>query len=218
MRIALDKIGLVYRPVTAFLFALTACDDRVPPPGSRALETTPPGSPPEPPPPALLSMPQALPCPNGAVVTTDPSACRIALLRDGRLRWQRELPGCGGLLEAAVAMDSVLYARDKATLTSIDPEGEVRWARALVDPPPPTVLAAPTALADSRVAVAATPHRVDVYEQDGNVAWSFAVPSGEILLSPPVGMKTEGLVLTTSVATYYVGTTGEVRWRVEGAG
>src|SRR5204863_1270592 len=93
--------------------------------------------------PVTLSVPKVLAYPNGSIVTTDPKTCRVALLRDGTQRWDHEINGCAGLLEATVAMDSMLYVRDLKTLSSFDPEGALRWAVRLADAPPPTALALP---------------------------------------------------------------------------
>jgi outer membrane protein assembly factor BamB len=156
----------------------------------------------------------ALTYPNGRVLVVEPGACRARLLGDGVTRWQREFPGCGGYLEAGVAMDSVAYLRDPKTLVRIDPDGDVKWKQKLTDPAPPISIATPTALADSRAALAATVKTVSVFERDGTVSWSFSLPSGEELVTPPSGMKTEGLVFGTTRAVYYLSASGEVRWRV----
>lgn len=192
--------------------SLAACAERTPPPGSGAIETTPTNAAPIPTA-ESPSVPAVLAYPNGAIVTADPKTCRIALERDGTIRWDHEIGGCGGLLEATVAMDSMLYVRDPKTLSSFDPDGTLRWAARLADAPPHG-LAVPAALADSRVAIAATTKSVVVYERDGKVSWSFSPPSDEVLVAAPVGMKTEGLALMTSRALYYLSAAGEVRWRV----
>jgi hypothetical protein len=192
--------------------AIVACNQRPPPPGSGALETTPTGGLARAPTYGTVSMPQALAYPNGSVLTMDPKACRIALLRDGNAKWDREISGCAGLLEATIAMDSVVYVRDPKELSSFAPDGTLQWTAKLGDPPP-RALATPSALADSRVAIAATAKSVVVYERDGKVSWSFSPPSEEALVAAPVGMKTEGVILMTSQAVYYLGATGEIRWR-----
>jgi outer membrane protein assembly factor BamB len=164
----------------------------------------------------LSSAPKVLAYPNGSIVTTDPKTCRIALVRDGTQRWDHELGGCGGLLEASVTMDSTLYVRDLKNLSSFDPEGALRWAVRLTDAPPQNTLATPAELADSRVALATTAKSVVVYERDGRVSWTFSPPSDETLAAAPVGMKTEGIILVTNRAAYYLSSAGEVRWRVAG--
>jgi outer membrane protein assembly factor BamB len=205
-------------PIAIFgLVTFVGCGDRTPPPGSGALETTPTGSTSRALAPALASMPAALTFPNGSVVTTDPKACRIALLRDGMTLWERESSGCGGLLEACIAMDSVVYVRTEKEVAAFAPDGTLRFATKLTDAPPPRTLAAPTSLADSRVALAATSKTLIVYERDGRVSWSFSPPSDEVLIAPPVGMKTEGIILMTSQGVYYLGAGGETRWRAAGA-
>ena len=194
--------------------AVVACRERTPPPGAGALETTPTASTASGPASALLSMPRAEAYPNGSVITTDPKSCHVTLLRDGAVQWDREISGCGGLLESTVAMDSMLYVRDSKSLSSFDPEGNLRWTVRLSDTSPSHTLAAPAALADSRVVLAATPKSVVVYERDGKISWSFSPPSEEMLVTAPVEMKTEGVLLMTSRAAYYLSATGEVRWRV----
>lgn len=191
-----------------------ACSERTPPPGSGAIETTPTNAAPIPTS-ESTSVPTILAYPNGAVVTIDPKACRISFERDGTIRWDHEISGCGGLLEGTVAMDSMLYVRDPKTLSSFDPDGALRWAARLADAPPHG-LAVPAALPDSRVVIAATTKSVVVYERDGKVSWSFSPPSDEILVAAPAGMKTEGIILMTSRAVYYLSAAGEVRWRAAG--
>src|SRR5206468_1801223 len=100
-----------------------------------------------------------------------------AFLHDGATQWDREVSGCDGLLETSIAMDSVVYVRTMHDLASFSPEGTLRFSTKLTDPPPPRALAAPTALADSRVAIAATAKNLVVYERDGKVAWTFSPPS-----------------------------------------
>jgi hypothetical protein len=201
------------RRYAALGLALVACMERPPPPGSGALETTPTGSVTRPPTAGMVSLPQALPYPNGSVLTTDPKACRIALLRDGTSRWDLEIAGCNGFLEATIAMDSVVYVRDPKQLSSIAPDGTLQWTAKLGDPPLPRAIATPTALADSRVAIAATSKNLVVYDRDGKVSWSFSPPSDEVLVAAPVGMKTEGIILLSTQAVYYLGAGGEIRWR-----
>jgi outer membrane protein assembly factor BamB len=121
------------------------------------------------------------------------------------------------LLEAAVAMDSTLYVRDPKTVSALDPAGAVRWAEKLQNPAPSSELAPPTTLADSRMAIAATAKMVVVYERTGKVSWSFSPPSEELLVAPPTGMQTEGLVLLTTRATYYLSAAGDVRFRTPSA-
>jgi outer membrane protein assembly factor BamB len=195
---------------------LYACSDRPPPRGSGALETTPTGSAAHPRAPALISRPATLAYANGSVLTTDPPSCRVVLLSEGNTRWDRQLPDCGGLLEAVVAMDSMLYVRDSTKLSSFDAEGTLRWSAKLEGGPMSQAIAAPTAMADSRVALATTPRRVDVYERDGKVAWSFSPPSEEVLRTSPVAMMTEGMIVLSSRAAYYLGASGETRWRIAG--
>ena len=195
-------------------FAVAGCAERPPPPGAGALETTPTGRAAVAQTPTPLSTPKVLAYPNGSIVTTDPKTCRVTLIRDATQRWDHELSGCGGLLEATVAMDSMLYVRDLKNLSSFDPEGTLRWAVRLTDAPPQYTLATPAALADSRVALASTAKSVVVYERDGRVSWTFSPPSDEVLSAAPVGMKTEGIILITTRAAYYLSATGEVRWRV----
>lgn len=204
MRVHLAVLGLAI---------LAGCGERTPPTGSGALETTPTGSASRPLAPALASMPVALTFLNGSVLTTNPKACRIALLRDGTTLWERETSGCGGLLEACIAMDSVVYVRTEKELTAFAPDGTLRFATKLSDPSPPRALAAPSSLADSRVAIATTSKTLVVYERDGSVSWSFSPPSDEVLIASPVGMKTEGIILMTSQGVYYLGAGGETRWR-----
>lgn len=161
-----------------------------------------------------MSSPVVIPCPNGSVVTTDPRACRIALHRDGIMRWDRELTGCAGLLEATVAMDSTVYVRDAKTISSFSYDGVTTWSAKLDEPAVPHAIATPTSLADSRAALASSTKSLSVYERDGRVSWTFSPPTDETIIAPPAGMKTEGIVLMTSQAVYYLGATGETRWRV----
>lgn len=193
-----------------------SCSERSPPPGAGALETTPTAGAAPAAAPSPLSMPLVQAYPNGSIVTAEPKSCRIALLRDGNVRWDHEVSGCGGLLETTVAMDSMLYVRDQRALSAFDPEGTLRWTVRLPDAPPPRALAVPGALADSRVVLAATTKSVVVYDREGKVSWSFSPPSEEVLVASPVGMKTEGIILMTSRAVYYLSAAGEVRWRVAG--
>jgi len=202
------------RVLTLLGFATIGCVDRPPPPGSGAIETTPTASAAKTTSTALSAGPRALSCPNGSVVTTDAKTCRLALLRDGIVRWDRELSGCGGVLEATVAMDSSVYARTPKALSSFTPDGALSWANKLEDPTVSRHLAAPSSLPDSRVAVLASKKSLVVYEKDGKVSWTFSPPSEEEIVAPPEGMKTEGIVLLTSQAAYYLGATGEIRWRV----
>lgn len=192
---------------------LLACSDRTPPAGAGSLETTPTGSAARPPEP--VSAASALTTPNGGVLALEPGRCRVALLRDGAVRWEHLLSGCAGFLEANVAMDSTLYVRDPRTLTAFSPDGALEWAKKLGDTAPTQLIAMPAVLADSRAAIATTAQTVTVFERDGAPSWSFSLPTGEALVAPPVGMRTEGMVLVTSSAVYYLGATGEVRWRTE---
>jgi outer membrane protein assembly factor BamB len=193
-----------------------ACSERPPPPGAGALETTPTGGATPGQAPISLSLPVIQAYPNGSVVTVEPKTCRVGLLRDGSVRWDHEMSGCGGLLETTVAADSTLYVRDQKSLTGFDPDGAQRWTVRLPDAPPPRALATPSALADSRVVLAATTKSVVVYDREGKVSLSFSPPSEEVLVTAPVGMKTEGFILMTSRAAYYLSATGDVRWRVAG--
>lgn len=167
--------------------------------------------------PAQSSGARVLACPNGSVATSDPKTCRVALLRDGIVRWDRELSGCGGILEVTVAMDSSLFVRTPKTLSSFTPEGALSWATKMDDPALPQSISAPTSLPDSRGAVAVSKKSLVVYERDGKVSWTFAPPSEEEITAPPEGMRTEGVILMTTQATYYLGATGEIRWRVANA-
>jgi outer membrane protein assembly factor BamB len=192
---------------------LVACSERPPPPGAGALETTPTAKSAHAS--QLTSTPASHTVPNGGVLVVEPGACRVRLLRDGTSSWEHELPRCNGFLEANVAMDSVSYVRDPRSLLRFEPDGWIKWTQKLADPPPPISIAAPTVLADSRAAIAATVKTVTVFEHDGTVSWSFSLPAGEELLAPPTGMKTEGLALVTTRAVYYLSAAGEVRWRSE---
>jgi hypothetical protein len=192
-------------------FVSCACSARTPPPGSGSLETTPTGGalvPHEP-----VSVARVITYPNGSVLTVDPADCRIRLLRDGKVRWEHSSSACAGFLEANVAMDSTLYVREPKELSSFDADGALKWAKAITEPIPPQSLALPAVLPDSRMAFATSSRNVSVLDRDGSVSWTFALPSGEDLVAPPIGMKTEGLVLVTSRAVYYLGASGEVRWR-----
>lgn len=197
--------------------AMTACLERPPPPGSGAIETTPTGS-------AAratsisLSAPRVAACPNGSVLSTDPKACRVSLLHDGIVRWDRELAGCAGLIETAVAPDSTVYVRTPKTISAFSPDGALTWASKLDDPTIPRGISVPTALADSRVALASGKKALVVYERDGKVSWTFSPPSEEEIVTAPEGMKTEGVIMMTSQATYYLGATGEIRWRIARGG
>jgi hypothetical protein len=146
-------------------------------------------------------------------MTTDARACRVQVIHEGEKRWGQDLPGCGGVLEAVVAMDSVSYIRTATAVAAFDLDGGKRWSALLEPGTLPATLLAPTVLADSRVALAVTPRKVTVYERDGSLAWGFAVPSSEAFAAAPAGMKTEGLVVSTSHATYLLSAAGEVRWR-----
>lgn len=194
--------------------AMTACLERPPPPGSGAVETTPTGSAARAGAPPAAAGPRVYACPNGSVLATDPKTCRVALLHDGIVRWDRELSGCAGLLEAAVAPDSTAYVRTPKTLSSFSPDGALTWTVKLDDPTLPRTIAAPAPLADSRVAIAGSKKSLIVHDRDSKVSWTFSPPSEEEILAPPEGMKTEGIIVMTSQATYYLGATGEIRWRI----
>ena len=122
---------------------------------------------------------------------------------------------CAGLLEATVALDSVAYIRGTKGLWAMSLGGAVEWNVTVETTNLPAALAVPTSLPDSRVAIAVSPTKVVVYEHDGSVAFSFSTPSEEALVAAPTGMKTEGVALMTSAAAYFLGGTGELRWRVE---
>jgi len=192
---------------------LSACSERTPPPGSGSLETTPTGSAAKSPEPS--SEAAVLTYPNGSVAVIDPAKCSVHVLRDGGVRWSQVLAGCAGFLESNVAMDGTLYVRDPKTLSAFDPGGALRWAKKLPDGAMSLLLAVPAVLADSRAAIASAARSVTVFERDGAVSWSFSLPSGEELVAPPEGMKTEGLIVTTSRAVYYLSTSGEVHWRAD---
>lgn len=200
-----------------FGLAMTACLERPAPPGSGAIETTPTGSGARASLPAP-SEPRILACPNGSVLTSDPKTCRISLLHGGILRWDRELAGCAGLIDAAVAPDSTVYIRTPKTLSAFSPDGVLTWNGKLDDPAIPHSISKPTSLPDSRVALAAGKKSLIVYERDGKISWSFSPPSEEEIVTSPEGMKTEGVIMMTSQATYYLGATGEIRWRIPRGG
>ncbi|HVU05836.1 MAG TPA: hypothetical protein VHE30_29005 [Polyangiaceae bacterium] len=194
------------------LALLAACGTREPPRGSGALETTPTAS----------AAPEAhveksrravIPAPNGAILVVDPLGCRVELVQQGESRWVHDFEKCGGLLDAVVALDSVTYVRDDQGVTSFDITGAVRFRAPVPSGSLPVALFPPTALADSRVAVAVAPGKITVFERDGKPAWSFSPTSEEVLVAPPAGMKTEGLTLFTSQAVYLLGATGEIRFR-----
>src|SRR6185369_13152500 len=86
--------------------------------------------------PPVVSMPAAIPFPNGSVLATDPKRCRIALLHDGATQWDREVSGCRGLLDATIAMDSVVYVRTERELVAFSFEGTLRFTAKLLDAPP----------------------------------------------------------------------------------
>jgi outer membrane protein assembly factor BamB len=159
------------------------------------------------------SQPSIVTHPNGMVVITDPQACRLEAFVAGERRWAHQLSGCGGILEAVAAADSASYVRTAATLAAFEPDGGQRWSTLLEQSALPAPLLSPTTLADSRAAVALSPRKMVVYEHDGRVGWSYSSPSDESFVAPPMGMKTEGVIVSTSRATYLLSATGEIRWR-----
>jgi hypothetical protein len=196
------------------LAVVTGCNRHDPPRGSGDLETTASSSTVPTPVQVLRSSPRAVAYPNGAVLTLDPATCRGELFHDGKRAWAVNFADCAGLLEPVVALDSVAYVRGAKSLWAVLLRGAVEWTIPIESTNLPLSLAAPTALPDSRVAIAVTPSKIVTYEHDGSMAWSFSTPAEEALVSPPVGMKTEGLTIMTSAAEYLLAGTGEIRWRV----
>jgi hypothetical protein len=190
-----------------------SCKERVPPPGSGALETTPTG--------AnsagqrgfaeLPGLRHAL-YPNGSLMIADPFACRVSAIELGTLRWATDIANCGGLMEVAIADDSVAYVRTAKELVSLDPQGHERW-RARCEEEVPRTSAAPTTMPDSRAVLVTGIRTVTAYQVDGKPAWHFPIPANEMIVGPPTGMRTEGVAVVTSQAAYALGPDGEVRWR-----
>ena len=201
----------------ALLVLASSCRERAAPPGAGALETTPTASA-VPKAPAAVSQQQIHGYPNGSVLVVDPAACRLQAIDGGAARWTRNYPTCAGLLEAAVARDSTVYARAGRDLASLDKEGRERWRIQVEGAELPRTIAAPTTLADSRVALAESPRSVTVFDADGRPAWRFSVPTEEALVAPPQGLPTEGLALLTGAASYVLGAEGEMRSRGAFAG
>jgi hypothetical protein len=189
------------------------CKEREPPPGSGALETTPT---------LANSVGQRrfaeLPglrhaiYPNGSLMIADPFACRVSAIELGRMRWAKDIANCGGLMEVAIADDSVAYVRSAKELISLDPQGQERW-RTRCEEEIPRTSAAPTTMPDSRVVLVTAIRTVTAYQVDGKPAWHFSVPSNETIAGPPTGMRTEGVAVVTSQAAYALGPNGELRWR-----
>jgi outer membrane protein assembly factor BamB len=152
--------------------------------------------------------------PNGAVLILEPTVCRVQAIGSGKQLWTRNYPGCGGLLESAIARDSTAFVRAGRELAALGNEGRERWRIKLEGDQIPRAIAAPTTLADSRVVIAESPRAVAVLDADGRPAWRFSVPTEEVLVAPPEGLATEGLALLTGVASYVLGADGELRSRV----
>jgi outer membrane protein assembly factor BamB len=200
--------------VVAFVvLAVFACSRRQPPPGSGALETTPTGpNASSGPPLADGSNPRVAIYPNGALIVADPKQCRVTVLELEQIRWTREFASCAGLVDPAVAADSVAYVRTARELFAIERDGRERW-RAALDADVPRSLGSPTTMADSRPVIVASPRSVVAYQLDGKPAWRFSMPASETIIAPPVGMRTEGIAVVTSHAAYAIGADGELRWR-----
>jgi hypothetical protein len=152
------------------------------------------------------------PCPNGTVIVANAAACTVSLVgRDGP-RWTRMLPSCNHVMEVAVAADSMVYARTERLLVAFANDGTEAWKMALGEVVP-SALVLPATTRNSLVVVAVSPSSITAYTAAGTQAWNMRLPSDEAMTEAPIASLTEGLVLVTSSATYFVGGDGTMRSR-----
>jgi hypothetical protein len=197
----------------ALLLALTVACKRTPPKGSGAIETT--GQSPGKGGDDLGRGHTMAPFPSGAVLVTDATTCTVSRfegISKGAL-WSVILPQCEGVLEAAIAPDSVSFVRTPTALVAIGPDGKERWRLSVGNEPLPRGLMVPAVTLDSMVIVASTSRVVMAFKNEGVQAWRFSVGEDETLVAPPLGSRGEGVFLLTNRAIYNVGSDGTLRYR-----
>ena len=198
----------VLSPVAASCAAVScACAKEAPRPAPSA--AAPSASVPAPKPPGATRI---VSYPNGEGLVVDTDSCTVALVgADSERRWQKTLPHCGGVLEAAIAPNSYSYVRTASTLVALSHHGNEKWRVEV--PEVPAELVSPAATLDSMVAAAASRRSLVAFKPDGKKAWKFDIEGGEQLISAPTGSKAEGVIAVTTAAVYAIAPDGSLRWR-----
>jgi hypothetical protein len=141
-----------------------------------------------------------------------PSECRLTQIGRGPDdRWEVRLGGCGGVLDATIAPNSMAIARTAAELVAISADGKRIWSVSAPQVAPE--LAEPAALLDSVVVAATSPSAMVAYRPDATEAWTFRLDGDERFVAAPRRSETEGAIVISNGAVYAIAPDGTVRWR-----
>jgi hypothetical protein len=153
--------------------------------------------------------------PGGAVLVGDTANCTASRFEGSSKAafWSIIVPQCDGVMETAVAPDSVSYVRGRSSLIAIGTDGNQRWKLAMDTEQLPADLLAPAVTLDSMVVIAAGARLVVAYRNDSAIAWRFSVAQDEVLAASPMGSRGEGVYVLTNRALYALGADGSLRFR-----
>lgn len=205
--------GVAALTTSLCVVATGAACNRPPPPGSGAVETT--GEKPDNAGSAGGRAQTMAAFPGGAVLVGDATNCTASRFESGAKAavWSLMIPLCDGVMEAAVAPDSVSYVRVRRALVAIDLNGKETWRLAIDTDPVPWALLAPAVTLDSLVMIATGTRSIVAYKNDSTQAWRFGVAEDEVLVASPIGSRGEGIYLLTNRAVYNLAADGTLRFR-----
>jgi hypothetical protein len=203
-------VAAVTISLLALVAAVAACN-REPPPGAGAVETTGvktsrAGS---------IAAPTLTAFPGGAVLVGDIANCTASRFEEGTKTavWSVIVPLCDGVMETAVAPDSVSYVRTRRELVAIGVNGQESWRLTIGTEPLPETLLTPAVTLDSSVVVITGTRSIVAYKSDRSQPWRFGVAEDEVLVASPIGSRGEGVYLLTNRALYNLGADGALRFR-----
>jgi len=152
--------------------------------------------------------------PDGAALVADPASCTLTTvgLASASAEWTKTIEGCDRDLQAAIADDSTVFARSATALVAFSRHGDERWRMALAGQIDPS-LAGMAVTRDSLVVLATAPERIVAFDGNGKKAWEYRLPSDDRIARPPLANRTEGVVLVTGAAAYFIGAGGVLRAR-----
>ena len=149
--------------------------------------------------------------PDGNVAVADLASCTVTRVSADAEAWRVPIAGCREYLEIAVARDSSVFVRTAGSIISLGSDGHARWSHPSTTVP--RAIAAPATTLGSMLVLATTPSSIAAFPHDAPEAWQFTLPTGETLVTSPVGSLGEGVVVLSQTATYFVGADGTIRGR-----
>jgi outer membrane protein assembly factor BamB len=133
---------------------------------------------------------------------------------DGNLQWSLLLPEGDQVAAAPVAaLSSVTFVRGRKAIYAISPTGQLLWQASHLGGE--DQVQGMVALNDSTVALTEEDRTVVALTPEGLRRWTYTLPEGERLITPPAVSPNSLLLLRTATTLHGVDSEGNLAWTAE---